>query len=43
MSVENVAIKPHTQARLVHYVKRLVLEQLGGVIETGQITRKTTR
>ena len=41
-AVENVAIEPHTQARLVHYVKRLVLEPLGGVIELRQIIRKTT-
>jgi hypothetical protein len=25
-AVENVAIEPHTEARLEHYVKRLVLE-----------------
>ena len=46
-AVENVAIEPHTQARLAHYVKRLVLEPLGGVlggvIEMRQITRKTTQ
>ena len=42
-AVETVAIEPHTQARLSHYVKRLVLEPLDGVIEMGQITRKTTR
>jgi hypothetical protein len=41
-AVEYVAIEPHTQARLAHYVKRLVLEPLVGVIEMGQITRKTT-
>ena len=42
-AVETVAIKSHTQARLAHYVKRLVLEPLAGVIQMGQITRKTTR
>ena len=42
-AVETVAIEPHTQARLSHYVKRLVLEPLDRVIEMGQITRKTTR
>ena len=42
-AVENVAIEPHTQARLAHYVKRLVLEPSGGVIEMRQMTRKTTR
>ena len=42
-AVETVAIESHTQARLAHYVKRLVLEPLAGVIQMGQITRKTTR
>ena len=42
-AVETVAIEPHTQARLAHYAKRLVLEPLGGITEMGQITRKTTR
>ena len=29
-ALENVVIEPHTQARLARYVKRLVLEPLGG-------------
>ena len=37
-AVETVKIEQHAQARLAHYVKRLVLEPLGGVIEMGQIT-----
>ena len=29
-AVENIAIEPHTQARLKHYVKRLVLKLSAG-------------
>jgi hypothetical protein len=35
-AVENMAIEPHTQARLKHYVKRLVLNLTeGSRLETG--------
>ena len=35
-AVENLAIEPHTQARLKHYVKRLVLNLTkGSRLETG--------
>ena len=40
--METVVIEPHTQARLQHYVKRLVLEPLGGIIEMGQRLPKGT-
>ena len=42
-AVETVVIEPHIQARLAHYVKRLVLEPLGGVIEMGQRLAKGTK
>ena len=31
-AVENIAIEPHTQMRLQHYVKRLVQEPAGAVV-----------